>query len=98
MIYIYTISSDQSCNYIIDWLIQLKVHYRRVNSDSFYSFFNFSDDELQNNDVHWFWKWKFPDFHSNEYYSDIYNNNVFNSDRRAGFAIPHYVIIRICNP
>lgn len=85
MIYIYTISSDQSCNYIIDWLIQLKVHYRRVNSDSFYSFFNFSDDELQNNDVHWFWKWKFPDFHSNEYYSDIYNNNVFNSAMDAEY-------------
>ncbi len=33
MIYIYTISSDQSCNYIIDWLIKLKVHYKRVNSD-----------------------------------------------------------------
>ena len=30
MIYIYTISSDQSCNYIIDWLIKLKVHYKRV--------------------------------------------------------------------
>lgn len=47
MIYIYTISSDQSCNYIIDWLIKLKVHYKRVNSDFFYSFFNFSDDELE---------------------------------------------------
>lgn len=69
MIYIYTISSDQSCNYIIDWLIKLKVHYKRVNSDFFYSFFNFNDDELENNDVHWFWKWEFPNFHSNEYYT-----------------------------
>ena len=78
MIYIYTISSDQSCNYIIDWLIKLKVHYKRVNSDFFYSFFNFNDDELENNDVHWFWKWEFPDFYSKEYFSSIYNNDIFN--------------------
>ncbi|MDL2314633.1 hypothetical protein LJC16_00050 [Bacteroidales bacterium OttesenSCG-928-C19] len=78
MIYIYTYREDQTANSIMDWLAKYNIPCRRVNSDSFYSFYDLELSEKKTDDVHWFWKWRMPDFRENAYYEDEINNKAVN--------------------
>ncbi len=77
MIYIYTVETDITVNYIIDWLNYYRKPYRRINSHDFFSLFR-KDFQylLDKSDVHWFWKW---DFNYHLVDSNIlFNNKNFN--------------------
>lgn len=58
MIYIYTIESDMTVNYVIDWLNYYNKPYKRVNSNDFFDLFQKDfQGASHRNGIHWFWKW-----------------------------------------
>jgi hypothetical protein len=78
MILIYSIKEDQTTNYVIDWLIKYKADYKRINHEDFYTLFTSESEENSRNNTHWFWKWNFPDFSGNKFFSSSMNNRQFN--------------------
>lgn len=65
MITIYTIRNDQTVDCVIDWIEYYGEKYERINSDDFLSIFTSEGLSRRKNNVHWFWKWIFPDFETN---------------------------------
>ena len=78
MIYIYTVETDLTTNSVIDWLEKYKAKWVRINSDDFLTLFNNELESFSEQDVHWFWKWKFPTFSNNKYFSSDMNNLSLN--------------------